>query len=335
MKHSILCVVGFICLQLLLVQAFNNTELDRPTTSQLENEEILLTLDDIFSGTTTIDLLPDMPEISELVSGNYSDEDTDDFERQQEDEDQYDEIDDKKECLECVKYAAEKVLQHVIDHIKDVCAKTKCPHLKKHCEWMEKHPKFTLGSLIYHVRPHSLGFSYCIGAKKCKHHDKEAFFNESLSQSDALAVESILEYSERNRNFSEALDSDLTIDDVIELRNNIIELQTSAIELPNDESCERCVHWVAFLVMKHHVENFIHLCHDTKCPVIKAHCKWAAHNFAVWLGMNTAAVRPHEFSYGFCVGHTVCDPKHHHKHFDASSQPANATETDLDPLTSP
>jgi len=274
-----------------------DSDSDIPSEAQFQAEDILLRADDVFSGSTLIEMLPDFPAF--LSNLHYPS--------------------NGSECCKCTKFAAKKVLEHVLAHVKKICDTTKCPHIQKQCEWMAKHPKYSLGALIYHVRPHSLGFSYCIGAGKCKHHDSQEVLDQKPAIGDPIGSEMLLELMERNQSVSDALAVELTPQDVEQLEDNLDHWEPSDKE---SDGCKLCVHWVSFLLMKHHVENFVKLCKDTPSPIIKAHCKWVAHNFSMWLGMSTAYIRPDEFSFGFCLGQHSCESSQRHRHQPSELQPS-------------
>jgi hypothetical protein len=219
---------------------------------------------------------------------------------------------DSKACWHCLRKGVKYVLKHAEKHVRKVCKHTKCPVIKRRCEFIHQHPKIGRGMIIAYVRPLCLAHAYCTGKGDCKHKksdlDIEAVNDEHVQSAQLISwilndesfLDAISPNHLQNVSFEESVDRSL---DAVHMDS------TSASPSYQSGQCRFCIHFTAHLVMHHTLSHVKKYCeHATGHG--KQWCKWAEKHREEAFGMLLVKVRPEEWGCGFCVGKGICGGDH-------------------------
>jgi len=212
-----------------------------------------------------------------------------------------DNITSSKACCQCVRHGVKWVIKRAEKRIEKVCEHTKCPVIKRHCEFIRNHKEIGRGMIIAHVHPLCLAHAYCTGRGDCQH-------KKDLNSYDGELVEAA--------RFGSWMLGDEDLLNIIsprQLTNSSVEESISNSldkalldDTPNSsDRCRFCIRLTAHLVMHRALVHIAEHCKHAKGHA-KEWCQWASQHHELALGMLLVHIRPGEWGCGFCVGKGLC-----------------------------
>lgn len=222
-------------------------------------------------------------------------------------------------CSQCVDGVVKHIMSEAWQHFNAECEKSSCPVIRAHCKWAKDHPKVTQGAIYEEMRPGSIGYSYCYGKGVCKHPGNPSNMTDVLNVFEnncpVTQLDPLMELQAISMMFDNTEEMKMAIalspEDAMPLDMKMESLVTPITEAtpfgpgPSDD-CTKCLHGVTCHVMKGVFDEVKKVCASTKCPVIKAHCKWAAQHPEFTQGVLLVKVRPDKFAYGACIADKKC-----------------------------
>jgi hypothetical protein len=227
------------------------------------------------------------------------------------------------ECGECVRYIAAHIIKSVDAVVALQCKNTSCPIIKKRCDWIRNNQEEWTGYLVYQVRPASDGYSYCMGSGMCKHPGVN--FTTNFDATDPFQLVEQLSTS------ADYIARDLQLDDSAEEPDDDDEPEMfgrddgdnqhefQGLRWTGDDEvgdppgskarCIKCLRKGVKWVLKRHLKHLEKECKDTKCPKIKAWCKWGKDHQKFIRGMVYAHVQPYKYAIVWCCGNKDCKKK--------------------------
>jgi len=205
-------------------------------------------------------------------------------------------------CKPCVQEVSKYLIEETVGKMKKMCEKaSNGPHgcvAGKICGMMAKHPKVTLGMMMEHVRPVSMGMAYCTGKGACKKPDEVTMAEIAMGEQPHEAL---------LQNFDEVDWTDIEehTEELEVTQGNDGQMEASQMcmqEKPQHHKvCPHCMKHAMRYVMGHAIKKVKMMCMKSKCPVMQKMCPWMKQNKEVALGMLIAKVEPWKMAFGYCV----------------------------------
>eukprot|EP01068_Selenidium_serpulae_P010732 Selendium_serpulae@DN5520_c1_g1_i1.p1 len=224
------------------------------------------------------------------------------------------------DCKTCVWQAAQKVVQWNEEHWEKWCHETKDHRAEEMCRRAKHHPGIALGFLIEEVRPISLGYLWCLGAKYCKAEEESRLIEKIEDVGHSMVLEELSSMSkDMEVPFSQAMKAQEQTETFEErVWSQMLEHKRKHPH-HREQGCEcfKCVRASTLVLQNDHFGALMGMCdehHD--CKILTKVCKAVKNHPVVAYGFVMGMLKPWKFGTGYCVAKHHCSywNFHHHNH---------------------
>eukprot|EP00923_Selenidium_pygospionis_P050693 GHVN01087750.1.p1 GENE.GHVN01087750.1~~GHVN01087750.1.p1 ORF type:complete len:383 (-),score=35.70 GHVN01087750.1:685-1833(-) len=252
-------------------------------------------------------------------------------------------------CKHCVRKAALATIEYSVKALKGWCEKTHHERIKQMCEKAERNPEIALGFLIEEVRPLSIGYAACIGARKCSwsHRLEDMEFEDDVHPAMMFDHPKARMHMETFAQEMGPMETSPQEMGPMIMESESVDMSPSKREWKKDgathdmkvspemsfempeivgsdgESCHRgghcrchsCIaHASMRLVNDHFAAAVVYCGHKHECPFIRGLCSHLEKHPNLSFGFLMGLMKPWKFGAGACVALHQCPYWHFHGH---------------------